>query len=108
MVTSFGRADRLRAAFPDPPALGSGIDMAVGGLEDAGWNAGRFVAVLFGDALYQPASSWKSSMNICACVLLFSPVIDGYSAASPGYFDPKIAVGCTGCTAPIGRTTWNS
>src|SRR5215213_11658556 len=30
------RADRLRAAFPDPPARGGDVDVAVGGLEDAG------------------------------------------------------------------------
>src|SRR3977135_1803478 len=34
----FGRADRLRAALPDASPRGSDIDVAVRGLECAGWD----------------------------------------------------------------------
>src|SRR5215213_8891292 len=53
----FGRADRLRAAFPYPPAGRGDVDVAVGGLEHAGRDRGRVVvAGLLGDVLFhQPA-----------------------------------------------------
>src|SRR5438309_451569 len=54
---SGGGADRLRAAFPNPPAGGGNVDIAIGGLEHAGRNAGRMViASLAGYFfLHQPA-----------------------------------------------------
>ena len=57
MAVELGRADRLRAALPDPPAGRGDVDVAVRGLEHAGRDAGRMVvAGLLGDfLLHQPA-----------------------------------------------------
>jgi hypothetical protein len=56
-----GRADRLRATFPDPAARGGDVDVAVGRLEHADGDAGRMVvARLLGDVLFhQPACRLK-------------------------------------------------